>query len=183
MLIFTACDVLSRYFFPDPLRQPSTSAIAHTLLQLFSQHAYVPEHILTDKGSAFTSPVLTELMSESGIKINHATLKHAQTIRRVQRTHQKLKKILKVNVAADKPHWDRYVKLAIMGHNSTYHQSLKCTPAEIFRGRIPYKTLYLKFRNPLQRNRTKVHVHTLLDEINRKYKDTTANIFEAFHKS
>ena len=92
MHISTACDVLSRYFFADPLRQPNTIAIAHTLLQLFAQHAYVPEHIMTDKGSAFTGQVLTELLSESGIKINHVTLKHAHTIRGSNETIRSSKK-------------------------------------------------------------------------------------------
>ena len=53
--ILTVCDVFSRYFFAVPLRQPSTSAVTHVLLQNPAQHAYVPKHILTDKRSAFTS--------------------------------------------------------------------------------------------------------------------------------
>ena len=77
----TARDVFSRYIFAVLRGQPSTSAVALELLDTFAQHAYVPNHMLTYKGSAFTFQVLTELMSKSGNMINHATLKHVQTIR------------------------------------------------------------------------------------------------------
>ena len=102
--ILTTCDVFSQYLFAVPLRQPSNSPLTHALLEIFAQHAYVPKHILTDRGFAFTSDVLTELMSESGIKINHATLKHEQIIVMFERNHEKLEQILKISKAADKPH-------------------------------------------------------------------------------
>ena len=77
--ILTVFDNFSRNFFAIPLSQPSTNAVGHAFLQTFAQHGYVPKHILTYKRSAFTSKVLTALMSESGIKSNHTTLKYAQT--------------------------------------------------------------------------------------------------------
>ena len=40
-------------------------------------------------------------MKTVGIKIKHATVKHAQTIGMVERSHQRLKQILKINVEAD----------------------------------------------------------------------------------
>ena len=63
----------------------------------------------------------------------------------VERTHAK--KILKINVIADRPQWDRNVEIAIMAHNTIYHDSLKCSPTEIFHGRVPYNPLDLQFRN------------------------------------
>ena len=151
-------------------------------MQIFTQHAYIPRHILTDKGTAFTAHVLTELIKQSGIKIDHATIKHAQTIGMIERNHQKLKQILKINVAADTPQWDRYVNLAIMAHNTTYHQTLKCSPSEIFHGRVPYNALDLKYSNPLQPPRNSTDIKTLVDNVNKKFKETHDNIIEAFHK-
>ena len=34
----------------------------------------------------------------------------------------------------------------------------------------------------MQRSRTYVQLHTLIDKVNQKYRNTTANLFEAFHK-
>ena len=62
-------------------------------------------------------------MKESGNHIEHAaTAKQAQTIGLVECTHQKLKQILKINIAADTPQWDKYDNIAVMAHNTTYHQ-------------------------------------------------------------
>ena len=59
---------------------------------------------MTDKGSEFPSQKLQELMNESGITINHATLEHAQTIGMIERNHQRLKQMLRNNAAEDTPH-------------------------------------------------------------------------------
>ena len=85
----------SRHLFAVQLRQSSTSAVAHALLRSFAQHAFVPNHIQTDKASAFTSQLLNEIKNESGFKINHATLTHAQIIGMFERNDQEFRKILK----------------------------------------------------------------------------------------
>ena len=121
-------------------------------------------------------------MNEFGIKINHATLKHAQTLEMVERNHQKLKQILKIIAAADKLHWDHKVNLAIMAQKATYHQALICTPTETLFRPLLYNALDPKFSEPLQKNRTQIQLQTLFDEVNQKYKDTRAHVFEAFHK-
>ena len=74
-----------------------------------------PRHLIFDKSTAFTSPLMTELMQTSGIKIHHSTLKQTQTIGMVERTCQKLKQILKINVTADMARWDRYFNIAVIG--------------------------------------------------------------------
>ena len=83
----TTCDVFSRYPVAVLIRQPNTIAVTHALLQSFAQHAYVPKRIETDKRSALMSPLPAELMNKTGIKINHVTLKHAQTIEMIERKY------------------------------------------------------------------------------------------------
>ena len=169
--ILTACDYFSRYLFAIPIRKPDTKSVVNALLDIFTKHAYVPKHIITDKGSAFTSEVITELMNKAGIKVSHATIKHAQTIGMIERSHQRLKQVLKINVSVDRPQWDRYVNLAVMAHNTTYHQTLKCSPTEVFHGRVPYNALGLKFSNPLNPpRRNAVDTKTLVDNLNAKFK-------------
>ena len=101
--ILTACDYFSRYLFAIPIRKPDTKSVVEALIDIFTKHAYVPKHIITDKGSAFTSKVITELMDKAGIKVSYATIKLAQTIGMIERSHQRLKPILKINVSADRP--------------------------------------------------------------------------------
>ena len=153
--ILTAVDVLSRYLFAVPFKRPDTHSVVTGLLSIFTKHAYVPKHILTDKGTVFTAEILTEIAKAADIHISHATVKHAHTIGMVERNHAKLKKILEISVKADRPQWDRYVEIAIIVHNTTYHNSLKCSPTEIFHGKIPYNLLDLQFRNAKKPAETK----------------------------
>ena len=97
--ILTACDVFTRYLFAVPLRTVDSQAIIKALTGIFTQHAYVPKRILTDKGSVFTSETFKDLTKSAGIIINHATLQHARTIGMIERSHKRLKEILKINVA------------------------------------------------------------------------------------
>ena len=181
--ILTAVDVFSRYLFAVPLKRPDTHSVVRGLLSIFTKHAYVPKHILTDKGTAFTAELLSEIAKAADIHISHATIKHAQTIGMVERTHAKLKKILKISVNADRPQWDRYVDIAIMAHNTTYHDSLKCSPTEIFHGRTPYNPLDLQFRNANKPAETKCKdVNEILDKMNFIFRDNLDNIISAYHK-
>ena len=181
--ILTAVDVFSRYLFAVPLKRPDTHSVVRGLLSIFTKHAYVPKHILTDKGTAFTAELLSEIAKAADIHISHATIKHAQTIGMVERTHAKLKKVLKISVNADRPQWDRYVDIAIMAHNTTYHDSLKCSPTEIFHGRTPYNPLDLQFRNANKPAETKCKdVNEILDKMNFIFRDNLDNIISAYHK-
>ena len=180
--ILTACDYFSRYLFAIPIRKPDTKSVVDALLDNFTNHAYVPKHIITDKGSVFTSQVITEPMNKAGIKVSHATIKHAQTIGMVERSHQRLKQILEINISVDRPQWDRYINLAVMARNTTYHQTLKCSSTEVFHGRVPYNAPDLKFGNPLSPPRNVTDTQSLVDNLNTKFKETHTNIIRAFRK-
>ena len=177
--ILAACDYFSRYLFAIPILKPDTKSVVNALMQIFTHHAYIPNTIITDKGSAFTSIIMTETMRTAGIQIEHATVKHAQTIGMVERSHQRLKQILKINVAADSPQWDKYVNLAVMAHNTTYHQS---TPSELFHGTVPFTALELKFSNTLQYQTQETDLPKLIDQVNEKDKQVSNNILQAYHK-
>ena len=150
---------------------------------MFTKHAYVPKHNLTDKGTAFTAELLTEIAKAADIHISHATIKHTQTIGMVERTHAKLKKILEISINADRPQWESYVDIALMAHNTTYNDSLNCSQTEIFHGRIPYNPLDLQFRNANKPAETKCKdVNEILDKLNFIFRDNLDNIISAYHK-
>ena len=121
-------------------------------------------------------------MNKAGIRVSLATIKHAQTFGMIERSHQRLKQILKMNVSADRPLWDRYVNLAVMAHNTTYHHTLKSSSTEVFHGRVPYNALDRKFGNPLSFSRSATDTQSLVDILNTKFKETHSNKMRAFHK-
>ena len=73
----SATVVFSIYLFAKPISKPDRASIVKALLTIFTQHAHVPQQIITDKAAACTSKLLTELKDTAGKKIRLATLKHA----------------------------------------------------------------------------------------------------------
>ena len=53
-------------------------------------------------------------MDTSGFGNANATPKHAQTTAMIEMSHQQLKQILKIIMASNITHFDRYVNLAVM---------------------------------------------------------------------
>ena len=78
------------------------------------------------------------------IQISHASTKHAQTIGILERTHASIKTALKISTGERRSMWHKYVQIAVMNYNTTYHETLGCEPSTVFHGRIPYNVLDLK---------------------------------------
>ena len=104
----------------------------------------MPTLILSDKGSQFRSEVVREIAQILEIRISHASTKHAQTIGILERTHASIKTALKISTGERRSMWHKYVQIAVMNYNTTYHETLGCEPSTVFHGRIPYNVLDLK---------------------------------------
>ena len=106
-----------------------------------TRHTCLPTTLITDKETAFTSRLVDEIAKILGIQIKCATTKHPQTIGKLERTHASLKGNLKMASGDYRRQWHKYLPLAVLNYNTTYHSSLGCEPSRIFHGRIPYNIL------------------------------------------
>ena len=48
--------------------------------------------------------------------------------------------------------WHKYLPLAVLNYNTTYHASIGCEPSKVFHGRIPYNVLDHKLGNNPNKN-------------------------------
>ena len=101
----------------------------------------MPTTLITDKGTSFTSRLVAEVAQILGIHIKCATTKRPQTIGKLERTHASLKTNLKMASGDYRRQWHKYLPLAVLNYNTTYHANLGCEPSRIFHGRIPYNIL------------------------------------------
>ena len=124
--VLSGIDVFSKYLFAVPLTNGSADTVARELVKIFFQHSYLPQTRLSDLGSTFISELLKELTRLLEIELNHATLKHPQTIGTSERSHGPLKRILKLNSSDQWKDWHRYVPLATLIHNTSYRNAIKC---------------------------------------------------------
>ena len=109
-----------------------------------TKQAYLPATHISVKGTAFTSHVIEEVAGVLGNTLNHATTNHAQTIGLLDRSHASLKQTLKTKTGERRSLWHKYVSIAVLNYNTSYHASIGRELSRIFHGRIPYKILDLK---------------------------------------
>ena len=139
--IITAKDVISRYAFAYPVSNPTAVDTAKVIIDIMTRHAYLPTLIITDKGSVFVSQVIHEVAEILGIKLIHATTKHAQTIGVLERAHATIKTSLKMASGEYRKQWHKYLPIAILNYNTTYHSSIDCEPSRVIHGTVPYNLL------------------------------------------
>ena len=142
--IITMMDVFSRYLFAYPTQDMTARTVGRCIIDVMTRHCYLPTVILTDKGSQFRSDVVNQIAQTLDIRISHASTKHAQTIGKLERTHASLKTSLKISTGERRSMWHKYVQIAVMNYNTSYHESLGCEPTTVFHGRIPYNILDIK---------------------------------------
>ena len=105
-----------------------------------TKHAYLPTTLILDKSTASMSHVIEVVATVLGITLKHATSKHAQTIGLLDRSHASIKQALKLETGERRSLWHKYVTVAVLNYNTSYHASIGCQPSRVFYGHIPYNT-------------------------------------------
>ena len=137
--IATAMDVFSRYLFAYPTSNHEVKTIAKVIINIMTKHAYLPTTLIS-----FMSNVIKEVAGVLGITLKHATTKHAQTLGLLEQSHSSIKQALKIDTGERRSLWHKYVSIAVLNYNTSYHASIGCEPSRVFHGRIPYIILDLK---------------------------------------
>ena len=79
-----------------------------------------------------------------GITLKHTTTKHAQTIGLLEQSHVSIKQALKIETGERRSLWHKYVSIAVLNYNTSYHASIGCEPSRVFHEHIPYNIIGLK---------------------------------------
>ena len=111
---------------------------------ILCKHTYLPTTIITDLGTQINAQVTHENTPVLDVGLKHATMKHAQTIGLLERTHASVKTQLKAATVECRHNWYKILSLAVLNHNTIYHASLDCEPSRVFHGRIPHNKLDYK---------------------------------------
>ena len=149
-----------------------------------TRHAYLPTLIITDKGSVSVSQVIHEVAEILGVNLKHATTKHAQTIGVLERAHATIKTSLKKASGEYRKQWHKYLPIAILNYNTTYHSSIDCEPSRVFHGRVPHIILDHKFGLRFNPNITPTtdFAEELLRRTKILYDKTKKNVMQSYIK-
>ena len=116
------------------MRSIDAAQVAEELLQLFARVG-VPDEILTDQGSNFTSHLLTEIYKMLHVHPIKTTPYHPQTDGLVERFNKTLKSMLRKAVTKEGKDWDKLIPYLLFTHREVPQASIGFSPFELLYGR------------------------------------------------
>ena len=75
------------------------------------------------------------------MNLKHPTSKHAQKIGVLLRAHASITTSLKMALGEYGKQWHKYLPIAILNYNTTYHSSIDCEKSRVFQERVPHNIL------------------------------------------
>ena len=92
------------------------------------RHHGLPETIISDWGSTFTSKFMKELNSLLGIKANVSTAYHPQMDGQTEQVNQEIEQYLCIFVNHRQNDWVEWLPIAEFAYNNCIHSSTRQTP-------------------------------------------------------
>ena len=131
--ILVICDYATRYPEAIPLRSIEAETIAEELVVLFSRVG-IPNEILTDQGSNFTSKLLQELYRLLHMRRIQTSPYHLQTDGLVERFNQTLKAMLRKAASAEGKDWDKLIPYLLLAYHEVPQDSTGFSHFELLYG-------------------------------------------------
>ncbi len=132
--ILVVSDYATRYPEAIPLRNITAPKIAEVLVELFSRYG-IPEEILTDQGTNFTSKLFGELYRLIGVQAIRTSPYHPQTDGLVERFNRTLKSMLRTVLDGEKRNWDLMLPHVLFAYREVPQATLGFSPFELLYGR------------------------------------------------
>lgn len=131
--IMTMQDDLTKFSYATVIPNHESKTLANEFVKFITIFG-IPETILTDNGSDFTSGLIKEV--NKLFKVRHILTSpyHPQSNGALERSHSTLKDYLKHYLNKQQTNWDEYVELAMFTYNTHIHASTKFTPFELMFG-------------------------------------------------
>ncbi|EFA04804.1 Retrovirus-related Pol polyprotein from transposon 412-like Protein [Tribolium castaneum] len=131
--VLTIQDDLTKYSFAKAIRNHEAPTIANEFLD-FIMIFGLPETILTDNGTDFTSNLVKELNKLFKIKHILSSPYHPMTNGALERSHSTLKDYLKHYINNTQNNWDEFIATAMFAYNTHIHTATHFTPYELLFG-------------------------------------------------
>ncbi len=128
--ILVICDYATRFPEAIPMKSIDAVHVAEELL-VYCLRFGVPQEILTDQGSNFTSKLLAELYRMLHIHPIRTTPYHPQTDGLVERFNKTLKSMLRKAAISEGKDWDKMVPYLLFAYREVEQSSTGFSPFEL----------------------------------------------------
>ena len=127
-----AVDHYSKWAFTVALKNKEASTLVNCLEKIILPACHVlPQTIISDNGREFKNRDVAKLLSRYGIQQDFSPAFFPQNNGLAERTINTIKSLLRTS-GGD---WESILPQITMTYNSTYHESINRSPAEVFTGR------------------------------------------------
>ncbi|XP_026005285.1 uncharacterized protein LOC113010452 [Astatotilapia calliptera] len=131
--ILVVCDYATRFPEAFPLRAITAPNVLRALIQLFSRVG-IPDEILTDQGTNFTSKLMQLFHTQLGVSAIKTSPYHPQTDGLVERFNQTLKRMLQKFVSDTGKDWDQWLPFLLFAYREVPQASTGFSPFELLYG-------------------------------------------------
>jgi len=143
--ILTATCFYSRYPFAVPVEDCTGTTAAKCLFKYVFSHFGTPKRILSDRGSHFTSELMTELYGVLGIEKLTTSAYRPQENGRCERFHRYLNSALTMESNRSHDNWDEAIPAILFSYRISDTESIGMSPFEAvfgFQPNLPTDLLY-----------------------------------------
>ena len=130
--LFTIIDRSTRWPEAVPMKDATTDSCVSALLSHWIARFGLPDHITSDRGTAFTSKVWSTLAQRFGYFAHHTTSYNPEANGMIERFHRTLKTALISRCASSD--WYHQLPWVLLGLRTTPHKDSQCSPAEMVYG-------------------------------------------------
>lgn len=140
--ILTVIDHFTRYAEFIALPDQTAETTAQALVQRIFTKFGVPEELISDQGTNFTSELMKQVCKLLRIRKLQTTAYHPMSNGRTERVHRTIPRMLSHYVNKNQSDWDELLPMINMAYNSQVHETTGFTPYELVYGK--------KMRTPLE---------------------------------
>jgi transposase InsO family protein len=133
--LLTFQDNFSKFVGAIPVENLESQTIAENFVRHIVCNFGLPEVILTDQGTNFTSALFKNMCKMFKIKKIQTSAYHPQSNGGLERFHRSMKEFFRAFVNDEQSDWDEKAHLACFAYNTSVHASTGFTPFEIMMGR------------------------------------------------
>ena len=133
--ILVVCDYLSKFPVAIALKNQTASTVAKAFVNNVVCQYGCPKHIITDRGTNFTSKVMQELFEYLGIKQKLTTSYHPMCNGLTERFNGTLIQMIRTCSENSQNKWDSVLPRVLLAYRSAPHSSTKVSPYKMLYGR------------------------------------------------
>jgi hypothetical protein len=137
-------DYFTKYPFAAPVKSTDTDEVLEFLLKELGYFG-MPEQIVSDRGTAFTSHHWKNCMKAWGIKHTPTNAMNPQSNGLVERYNKTLQEGLRKKVDTRKDQWHKHIPALLMDYRTAIHATTGYTPIFLmcgFQARLPIEAKY-----------------------------------------